>query len=103
MSPTTIPIQEGSSKTSHRSRSEADLQLTSAASCRGEEGLDRAEVRSRHPEDPEVLLTVADVMRLAKFGRTKVWAALRSGALASIKLGRSRRIRVRAYQHWIGR
>jgi len=55
------------------------------------------------PDGPEELLTVKEVMARAKLGRTKIWAELRSGALASIKLGRSRRIPISDYARWISR
>lgn len=50
--------------------------------------------------DPQ-LLTIKDVMRITKLGRTKVYELIRDGELPIVRLGRSIRIRRSALVAWI--
>ncbi|WP_030383382.1 MULTISPECIES: helix-turn-helix domain-containing protein [unclassified Streptomyces] len=53
------------------------------------------------PSTPEELLTVPKVMASLQLGRSAVYDLLRSGQLASITLGRARRIPVHALTDFI--
>ncbi|MDO0926031.1 helix-turn-helix domain-containing protein [Streptomyces sp. TG1A-8] len=53
------------------------------------------------PSTPEELLTVPQVMARLQLGRSAVYDLLRSGQLASITLGRARRIPARALTDFI--
>lgn len=48
-----------------------------------------------------VLLTVEDAAQALALGRTKVYELVESGALRSVKIGRSRRIPVRALDEFV--
>ena len=54
------------------------------------------------PERPE-LLTVDETIRVLRLGRTRVNEILRSGELASYKLGRRRLVRRTDIEAWIER
>jgi excisionase family DNA binding protein len=54
-------------------------------------------------KEPEALLTPKDVARRLAVGRTTVFMLLRSGELASVKIGRSRRIPTSAVDEFIHR
>lgn len=47
------------------------------------------------------LYTVSDVCRITQLSRAKVALLLSSGALPSLKIGKSRRIEARALERWI--
>jgi excisionase family DNA binding protein len=57
------------------------------------------EVETTRPE----LLTVEETIRILRLGRTRVNEILRSGELASYKLGRRRLVRVRDIEAWLER
>jgi excisionase family DNA binding protein len=48
-----------------------------------------------------VLLTVEDAAQALALGRTKVYELVESGALRSVKIGRSRRIPVQALDDFV--
>ena len=48
-----------------------------------------------------VLLTVEDAARALALGRTKVYELVESGAMRSVKIGRSRRIPVQALGEFV--
>lgn len=48
-----------------------------------------------------VLLTVEDAAQALALGRTKVYELVESGALRSVKIGRSRRIPVQALHEFV--
>ena len=45
-------------------------------------------------------LTIQDVVKLCKNGRTTIFAEIKSGRLRSYKLGRTRRITPQAVREW---
>jgi excisionase family DNA binding protein len=51
----------------------------------------------------EVLLTVDEAARRLGMGRTYTYTLVLRGELASVKLGRSRRVPVQALQEYVGR
>jgi excisionase family DNA binding protein len=55
------------------------------------------ELPTKVPNDhAKVLLTIEEAARLLGIGRTKAYALVKSGALASVQIGRLRRIHVQA-------
>jgi excisionase family DNA binding protein len=53
------------------------------------------------PHAPPLVVAPAEAARLAGVGRTTLYAALKSGALPSLKLGRRRLIKIGALQDWL--
>lgn len=51
----------------------------------------------------EVVYRVEEVARVLKVGRTKVFDLIRSGELASVKIGGSRRIPARSLNDYLSR
>jgi len=51
------------------------------------------------PED--LLLTVEDVCRATKLGRTTVYALVRRGELPTVRIGRTVRVRRETLQEWL--
>ena len=54
-----------------------------------------------NPETPPLLLTVAQVCSATNLGRTMVYRVIRTGALKSCLIGRSRRISLQALEEFI--
>jgi excisionase family DNA binding protein len=52
------------------------------------------------PEVP-VLLTVPEVIELTKLSRTWVWKQVRTRRLPTLKMGRRRLVRYRAFEEWL--
>lgn len=52
-------------------------------------------------EDHQILLTPIESARLLRIGRSSLYELLRTGAVPSVKLGRSRRIRVDALLDYV--
>jgi excisionase family DNA binding protein len=60
--------------------------------------------RQRHPslaEHGRLLLTVEDAANVLQIGRTRVFGLIANGLFASVKIGRSRRIRRRDLEAYV--
>jgi len=49
----------------------------------------------------ERLLTVEEVAKILGIGRTRTWSLVMSGEIASVKIGRSRRVRPQALEDYL--
>jgi excisionase family DNA binding protein len=51
----------------------------------------------------EKLLTVEEVAQILRIGRTRAWGLVMSGEIASVKIGRSRRVEPQAVEEYVAR
>ena len=51
----------------------------------------------------ERLLTVEEVAKILGIGRTRTWSLVMSGEIASVKIGRSRRVMPKAVEDYLER
>lgn len=57
-------------------------------------------MNDQQADDREEALTVADIVKRYKIGRTRACAEIKSGRLKSYQVGRSRRITPKAARQW---
>jgi excisionase family DNA binding protein len=63
--------------------------------------IDTAFLSSLHPKAEPLAVSPAEAARLSGLGRTSIYAALGSGGLKSIKIGKRRLIAVEALRAWL--
>jgi excisionase family DNA binding protein len=63
--------------------------------------MDIASLSPSHPKAEPLAVSPAEAARLAGLGRTTIYAALASGALKSLKIGKRRLITVEALRSWL--
>lgn len=56
---------------------------------------------TRQDGEPSILLTIPDVVRLTRYGRTTIYAEIRAGRLRTRRLGASVRIHRDDLNEWI--
>jgi excisionase family DNA binding protein len=66
-----------------------EKRMVAVAACRQDEAL------------PKLLLTVEESARLLSVGRPKMWQLVMAGAVASVKIGSSRRIPMTALDAYV--
>ena len=59
------------------------------------------DIASLSSSPPRLAVSPAEAARLAGLGRTTIYAALGSGALKSLKIGKRRLIAVEALRSWL--